>query len=112
MSQLLDFFRNASQTAFAVIGASSIAIGADGNPVACILNEAEARKEFSEQGVDIEKRLRAVIRRFDWTSQGYSISGATYVNKAATVSGERYRVEMVAVGAAFVIVDLIEITRA
>jgi hypothetical protein len=112
MSQLLDFVRNASQTAFAVIGASSITIGADGNPVACILNEAESRKEFSEQGVDIEKRLRAVIRRFDWTSQGYSISGANYVNKAATVAGERYRVEMVAVGAAFVIVDLIEITRA
>jgi hypothetical protein len=111
MSQLSDFVRNASQAAFSVIGASSVAIGADGNPVACILNESESRKEFTEQGMEVEKTLRAVIRRFDWTSQGYSISGHSYVNKVATIAGERYRVEACMVGASFVILDLAETTR-
>lgn len=103
MSILSDFAKNASQSAFTMIGAESVTIGS--TTISCVLNEIDQGRDMVEYGFEKTKRVQAVCRSEDMPS-------TSVLKKRATARGENFTVSEVQSGATFTTITLTSNTRA
>jgi hypothetical protein len=103
MSILTDFATNAATSAFSVIGAETLTIGA--STVSCIFNEANDSNEFDGEGFEKTKTLSAVFK----TSL---LPSGTLLEKKATARGIVYRIKGIEKGGTFTTLRLETDTRA